>query len=169
MTCYQLWALIQSLPYWVLLNRTDDAHPFLTKCLWSANGIQMYRSMKIFYKLWVISRNAKVKSESESRSVVSDSLWSRGLYSPWNSPGQNTGVGSRCLLQGNLLNPGIEPTSPTLQADSLPAEPPGKPKNTGMGSPIPSPGNIPNPGIEPGSSALQVDSLPAEQPRKPCL
>ena len=31
-------------------------------------------------------------------------------------------------------NPGIEPRSPTLQADSLPAEPPGKPKNTGVGS-----------------------------------
>ena len=31
-------------------------------------------------------------------------------------------------------NPGIDPRSPTLQADSLPAEPPGKPKNTGVGS-----------------------------------
>ena len=31
-------------------------------------------------------------------------------------------------------NPGIEPRSPTLQVDSLPAEPPGKPKNTGVGS-----------------------------------
>ena len=31
-------------------------------------------------------------------------------------------------------NPGIEPRSPTLQADSLPAEPQGKPKNTGVGS-----------------------------------
>ena len=30
--------------------------------------------------------------------------------------------------------PGIEPRSPTLQADSLPTEPPGKPKNTGVGS-----------------------------------
>ena len=28
---------------------------------------------------------------------------------------------------GNLPNPGIEPRSPTLQADSLPAEPPEKP------------------------------------------
>ena len=28
---------------------------------------------------------------------------------------------------GDLLNPGIKPRSPTLQADSLPAEPPGKP------------------------------------------
>ena len=39
-------------------------------------------------------------SESESRSVVSDSLCPQGLYSPWNSPGQNTGVGSHSLLQG---------------------------------------------------------------------
>ena len=37
----------------------------------------------------------------ESWSVVSDSLWSHGLYSPWNSPGQNTGVGSLSLLQGS--------------------------------------------------------------------
>ena len=38
--------------------------------------------------------------ESESRSVMSNSLQSHGLYSPWNSPGQNTGVGSLSLLQG---------------------------------------------------------------------
>ena len=35
---------------------------------------------------------------------------------------------------GDLPNPGIKPRSPTLQIDSLPAEPQGKPKNTGMGS-----------------------------------
>ena len=29
---------------------------------------------------------------------------------------------------GDLLNPGIEPRSPTLQVDSLPSEPPGKPQ-----------------------------------------
>ena len=33
-----------------------------------------------------------------------------------------------------LPNPGIKPRSPSLQADSLPAEPQGKPKNTGVGS-----------------------------------
>ena len=38
--------------------------------------------------------------QSESCSVVSDSLWPHWLYSPWNSPGQNTGVGSFSLLQG---------------------------------------------------------------------
>ena len=35
---------------------------------------------------------------------------------------------------GDLSNPGIKPRSFTLQADSLPAEPQGKPKNTGVGS-----------------------------------
>ena len=35
---------------------------------------------------------------------------------------------------GDFPNPGIKPRSPALQADSLPAEPPGKPKNTGVGS-----------------------------------
>ena len=35
---------------------------------------------------------------------------------------------------GDLPNPGIKPRSPALQADSLPAEPPGKPKNTRMSS-----------------------------------
>ena len=33
-----------------------------------------------------------------------------------------------------LPNPGLNSRSPALQADSLPSEPPGKPKNTGVGS-----------------------------------
>ena len=33
---------------------------------------------------------------------------------------------------GDLPNPGSEPRSPALRADSVPAEPPGKPKNTGV-------------------------------------
>ena len=35
---------------------------------------------------------------------------------------------------GDLHNRGIEPRYPTLQEDSLPSEPPGKPKNTEVGS-----------------------------------
>ena len=42
--------------------------------------------------------------------------------------------GLLCLPPGDLPNPGIEPRSPALQADSLPSEPPGKPKNTRVGS-----------------------------------
>ena len=67
------------------------------------------------------------ESESEGRSVMSDSLRSHGPYSPWNSPGQNTGLGSLSLLQGNLPDPGIKLRSPVLWANSLPAEPQGKP------------------------------------------
>ena len=48
-------------------------------------------------------------SESESHSVVSDSLWSDGLYSPWYSPGQNIGVGSLSLLQGIFPTQGSNP------------------------------------------------------------
>ena len=96
---------------------------------------------------------------------MSDSLQPHGPYSAWNSPGQNTGVGSLSLLQGifptqglnpglphcrrtlyqmshkesprilewvaflfsrGSSHPGIEPRSPSLQADSLPVEPQGK-------------------------------------------
>ena len=71
---------------------------------------------------------------SATRSVMSDSLQPHGLYSPWNSPGQNTGVGSCSFLQGIFSTLGIKPRSPTLQADSLPAEPQAKPKNTGIDS-----------------------------------
>ena len=67
------------------------------------------------------------EGESESRSVVSDSLRPHGLYSPRGSPGQNTGVGSLSLFPGDLPNPGIKPRSPALQTDSLLAEPQGKP------------------------------------------
>ena len=42
--------------------------------------------------------------------------------------------GLPCPSPGDLPNPVIKYRSPTLQTDSLPAEPPGKPKNTRMGS-----------------------------------
>ena len=41
-----------------------------------------------------------ILSERVSSSVVSDSLRPHRLQNPWNSPGQNTGVGSLLLLQG---------------------------------------------------------------------
>ena len=69
-------------------------------------------------------------TESESRSVVSDSLRPMdcmvhgilqvGILEPFPSP-------------GGLPNTGIEARSPALQAGSLPAEPEGKPKNIGVG------------------------------------
>ena len=50
--------------------------------------------------------------KSESRSVVSNSLWPHGLYSPWNSPGQNTGVGNFSFLQAIFPTQGSNPDLP---------------------------------------------------------
>ena len=49
------------------------------------------------------------KSENESCSVMSNSLQPHGLYSLWNSPSQNTGVGSCFLLQGIFPTQGSNP------------------------------------------------------------
>ena len=46
------------------------------------------------------SQSYGFSSESESHSVIANSLQPHGLYSPWDFPGQNTGVGSLSLLQG---------------------------------------------------------------------
>ena len=50
--------------------------------------------------------------ESESHSVVSDSLQPHRLYGPWNSPGQNTGMGCLSLLQGIFPTQGLNPGPP---------------------------------------------------------
>ena len=54
----------------------------------------------------------RYRSESESHSVVSDSLRPPGLYSPWNSPNWNIGVGSYSLLQGIVPTQGLNPGLP---------------------------------------------------------
>ena len=52
--------------------------------------------------------------------------------------------GMPCPSPGDLPNPGIKPRSPTLQVDSLPPEPQGKPKHTGIGSLSLLQGNFPS-------------------------
>ena len=66
-------------------------------------------------KMWgwrVGSQNITEVKWSENHSVVSDSLRPHGLYSPWNSPGQNTGVGSHSVLQGIFPTQGSNPGLP---------------------------------------------------------
>ena len=58
--------------------------------------------------------------------------------------------GLPCPPPGDLPNPGMEPRSPALQVDSLPAEPQGKPKNTGVGSLSLLQGICSTPGWNPG-------------------
>ena len=71
----------------------------------SVNGILQARLLE-----WVAISCSK--SESESCSVMSDSLRPHGLYSPQNSQGQNTGEGSLSLLQEIFPTQGSNPGLP---------------------------------------------------------
>ena len=84
------------------------------------------------------------------------------LLCPWGFSRQEYWSGLLCPPPGDLPDPGIEPRSPALRADSLPSEPPGKPKKTGVGSLSLLQGNFLTQNSNRGSPALQVDSLLSE-------
>ena len=100
----------------------------------SSSTFQNKKTEFLVHLPWARTQNKASFCQSESCSVVSNFLQPHALFFPWNSPGQNTGVSSLFFLQVITPNPGIKPRSPALQADSLPAEPQGKPKNIGVGS-----------------------------------
>ena len=115
------------------------------------------------------------------------------LYSPWNSQGHNTGLGSLSLLQGIFPTQRLSPSLPHCRrilnycaavrclvaqscltlCDPMDCSPPGSSVHGILqarnwnGLPFPSPGHLPNSGIKPSSPALQVNSLPSESPGKP--
>ena len=118
-----------------------------------------------------IPKNAQIAaqllaSESESCSVTSDSLQPHGLYSPWNSLGQDIEVDSLSLLQGifptQRQNPGLPHCKKILYQLSHKGSP-----RILESQPIPSPVDLPNPGIKSRSPALQGDALPTELSGKP--
>ena len=99
---------------------------------------------------------------SKSNSVVSNSLRPHGLYSPLNSPGLNTGVGSIFLLQGIFPTQGSNPGLSCTAGRFFTSWATKKAQEYWSGWTIPSPVNLPDPGIEPVSPALPADSLPTE-------
>ena len=136
----------------------------------------------------------KVKVKSLSRVQLFATPWTAAHQAPLSMgfSRQEYWSGLPFPSPGDLLDPGIEPMSPALQAHTgrhfnLWAT--RKPKFGGKvklflpiahhkiplsiesswqeyhsGLPFPSPVDLPHPGIEPGSPALQVDSLPTEPP-----
>ena len=98
----------------------------------SCHALYRTSSLILFYVLWgslvlfktgplnmTVLRSSAIsllviypESEHKSHSVVSDSLQPCGLYNPWNSPDQNTGVGSLSLLQGIFPIQGSNPGLP---------------------------------------------------------
>ena len=99
---------------WIFTGRTDaeaEAPIVLQRANWLEKTLMLGKwkspsCVKLFVTLWTVAHQAPLSMEFSRQEY-----WS---WLPFHSP-------------GDLPNPGIEPRSPTLQADSLPSEPPGKP------------------------------------------
>ena len=100
-----------------LLNNYSETHTYLlgslylNKLIFHLNPI-VFTSDYRFQELTVyLFPTLGISHMSESHLGMSNSLWPHGLYSPWNSPNQNTKVGSLSLFQGIFptwgSNPGL--------------------------------------------------------------
>ena len=116
-------------------------------------------------------KQKRAKSEkSKICSVVSDFLQPHGLYSPWNSPGQNTGVGrSLSRLQGIFQTQGSNPGLLYCRWILYQLSHKGSPRTLECVTYPFSSGSSLDLGNKPESPALQVDSLPTELSGKPIL
>ena len=75
------------------------------------------------------------RGSSQPRDQTQASLNAGGFFTSWATrEAQEYWSRQPIPSPGDLPDPGIKPRSPSTQVDSLPAEPPGKPKNTGAGS-----------------------------------
>ena len=85
-------------------------------------------------EIFVSSPNSSMCLSVLSHSVMFNSLWPHGLQParllcPWGFSRQEYWSGLPCPPPGDLPNPGTEPWTPTLRADSLLSELPRKSKN----------------------------------------
>ena len=98
--------------WWASVYGVAQSRTQLTRLSSSSSSSQPLKLLLWFdvYYFYAYFQNSPIHVKwSESSSVVSDCLWPHGLYSPWNSPGQNTGVGSHSLLQGIFPTQGSNP------------------------------------------------------------
>ena len=94
------------------INRNTQRHrPQVSVLLTGPHGHIRSWPFIVASQQWHIIFNTN-HLESESCSVASNSLRPHGVYSPWNSPGKNTGVGSHSLLQGIFSTQGSNPGLP---------------------------------------------------------
>ena len=116
---------------------------------------------------------------------MSNSLPPHGLYSPWDSPGQNTGMGSLSILQGIFPPHGSNPClwhcrrilyqlsqqgSPRiLEWAAYPFSRGSSRPRSRIGVSCTAGGCFTSPGVESGSPALQADALPAQESNRGLL
>ena len=102
------------------------------KCWHSCNGAMCSQPLlKVRQITWNCPPEKWVQvlfPESESRSVVSDSLRPHGLHIPWNSPGHNTGVGSCSLLPKIFSTQGLNLGLPRCRRILYPVSHQGSPR-----------------------------------------
>ena len=103
---YTQWNITQSQKEWypAIYNNLDEPWGYSVKCNKSDTGRQIPYTLSYMWNL-----RYRYENESVSHSVRSDSLQPHGLQCPWNSPGQNTGMGSHSLLQWIFPTQGSNP------------------------------------------------------------
>ena len=126
-------------------------------------AIKKKKEILPFATSWMDLDGIEVKW-SKSCSVVSDSLRPHGLYSPWTSPDQNTGVGSLSLVHRIFPTQGSNPGLPHCRKIPYQLSHEGSPRIQEW---VAYPFSMDLP--DSGSPALQADSLPIELPRKPIM
>ena len=130
---------------WVLMNMQAERNFLLYKQCFSK---QLYVHISCTYActLWIKSLKPDPVGQRyryfifsvlylSNLSVISNSFQPHGLQPArllcsWGFSRQEYWSGLPCPPPRDLPNLGTDPRSATLQADSLPSEPPGKPKNT---------------------------------------
>ena len=96
-----------------------------------------------------------IKVVTQCKPLSRVSLWTHGLYSPRDSAGQNTGVGSRSLLQGIFPTQGSNPGLPHCRQILYQLSHKGSPRILEWVA-CPAPADLPDSAMEPGSPALQA-------------
>ena len=96
---------------WTAAHQAPPSMGFARQEYWS--GVPLPSPRFFTTRYWIYCFLCYIATcDCESCLVVSNSLWPHGLYSPWNSPGQNTGVGSHSLLQRMFPTQGWNPGLP---------------------------------------------------------
>ena len=107
--CFEFWAKDSSLTRdWTQHTQDQKMKIKFLDCYWTDHHWTAMENPKRTILEWTISwhlvdlqcQGTTEMKWSESRSVMSNSLPPHGLYGPWNSPGQKTGVGSLSFFQG---------------------------------------------------------------------
>ena len=104
---------------------------------WRIDVFKLWCWIKLLWVTWTARRSNQPilkESESENCSAMSNSLQPHGLYSPWNSPGQNIGLGSLSLLPGIFPTQGLDPGLPQWRQVIYQLSHMGIPQNTGVSS-----------------------------------